>query len=224
MIFLRVATTQGQEPPTNQPTGGNATPPTQASGHSLDDFVKSRLEKAASMASKGVNGLRLGVRCEIQSANGPTVEHSRLLLHWTLTYNGPRQPLISLRTTLAVPLGEQCVVKFVRFIAGGAEETAIVCPVPPPIVFGFLIPYGKEAFLTLPHGATAQGVIVINANRIQAAIQDSWGKTYTASDTVYAQIRYAPHDRGDGFSLDAWTGDYSTALQALSLQKLGIVH
>lgn len=186
----------------------------------LDGFKQGAVRK---------NGVLLTAKAEIK----PDPKGNQVLLHWSLDYDGPRQPLIVLKPALEGPGANQTYVVFYLVHGDGkAYPVPVQGSVP-----SFPIFVGKPHFIEVKKGEVGQGTITVtNSLVIETLAREKWPEKFQtfAPCRVFVQLRHQPALRGElvlrrlfdpdepveHVDLDAWTGSLQTELIELSVKAL----
>lgn len=201
----------------------------------LDRLIEGQKEAAVRK-----NGVLLTGRVEIKSEPR---KGDLIILHWSLDYNGPRQPLNILKPTLARPAAGQTYVLF-HFVD---DDGQIIGPNGRPYLVAIHAnhapdtwwPFSKEDFLEIKKGETAKGALqVIYGHQLASLAREKWPQKFQRFPVgrLFVELRHNPDARGESvlirpvdFSsqelgelvdLDAWTGQLQTDLLEIPLKKL----
>jgi hypothetical protein len=165
-------------------------------------------------AAVRVNGAQLRATVEVRK----TREDTEILLHWSLDYTGPRQPLIILKPTLDDPYYGECAVVFHAIGFDGKDYPITLHP--PSFRDPFLNP--DKTFITVRPGEVGRGTLIVSAARVTKEIRKEWAVQFgkAAPRHLYAQILHTPWQRGAGKHSDAWTGELQTQWLTVPLKDL----
>ncbi len=128
---------------------------------------------------------------------------------WTITYDGPRKPLIILEPSLENDVrGSTGVSVYVVADDGKAYRWGKTNPASPFLLSPYLSE--KEWFVKANEKGVVSGSnITLDVEEIEeyfAANKIKVKSLTDASSEVYLQIYYTTNDRGEQYDLDAWTG------------------
>jgi hypothetical protein len=165
-----------------------------------------------------MNGARLGIEAK-QGADG---QRDRILIRWTLSYNGPRWPLIILAPTLTRETDAQTVV--LVFATGKSGTTyGYEIKSPPSSPFNPLLipPTERDWFARVERDGSG------STDTLEVAVADV-KKYFTGllpqefdpakPPPLYVQMYHSPQDRGTHLGLDAWTGGLWSTTVPVSLE------
>lgn len=161
-----------------------------------------------------VNGVKLDAEAKVDHKPKGDV----IVVAWTISYDGPRPPLIIVEPTLeertngttrvrlyAVPEGKK--------VGWGCELMSPFRepqPNPPMGLFGFtdlVVP--KELFLEVRADKPAKGQISIPATELRKSLAARKADKFFDPEKpprLFLEVLHEPSDRGENFALDAWTG------------------
>lgn len=191
----------------------------------LDALIRDEIESSKKFATR-VNGVKLDATVEVvQSKEGEKKDRQKtvhiqrkLLFHWTLDYDGPRQPLIILTPSLTLPTNRQTRIDFHAF---GADSNNVVESFSS-VWLRDAVRIDPSFFTTVPMGKKGTGTIEISA----AALQETLRKDRVTRLVPYpprvilARLRHEPNVRGRDDNLDAWTGFVQTKLFRIAFTEL----
>jgi hypothetical protein len=179
------------------------------------------------------SGKQNGVELAIKVKGVPNKEFTDIEVAWTLTYSGPRPPLIIVRPSLelttgqstvflyAAPKGKNYAVLFA--VASAREENGFVIdaygekkPLPDLPKVGTL-PHPdqfklrtrtKDWFVTVPAGKSATGVLTVSGAKLKHHLLTSYPGEFDPKEPprLFVSLVHTPLDRGEDFNLDAWVG------------------
>jgi hypothetical protein len=164
------------------------------------------------------SGRKNGVRLEAIASVAGQRDTPEIRVKWTLDYTGPRHPLIILEPSLSHPsLGQTSVVCG----AVGRDKRVYLCTVSGREYSepGLNAP-GRNRFLTLPKGETGTGTVDFPAAVIRDYYRKHWPEQF--GDTppeLRVKLAHWVTERGEGFGLDAWTGQVNTGFLRVDLPK-----
>ncbi|HYT93430.1 MAG TPA: hypothetical protein VEL76_32230 [Gemmataceae bacterium] len=170
-----------------------------------------RLIEGYRLGAVRVNGVKLAVAAATKG--------DEILLHWSLDYTGPRQPLHILKPSLTefAAAGQTTVLFFLiqdgkDYVVSYAAQSAF-----PHLWIGNRTP--KEAYLAVERGKAGKGSLSASAGELWRAAKERFpGKFKEFPAALYVQLRYSPTDRGEEHALDAWTGSLQTELVPVPLK------
>lgn len=194
----------------------------------LETLIRKEIESSKKFSTR-VNGVKLDATVEVirpddrgraKDRQKSDRSEASLAFHWTLDYDGPRQPLIILKPSLELPTNRQTTVEFIAFASNMADATfAIHSPTP-----RHPIALDQPFFMTVPAGTAARGTILVEAEAIKRRLKTERVQKRVQSTPAFllARLRHCPFDRGRRNCLDAWTGELQTRLFLLSVEALGL--
>lgn len=191
----------------------------------LETLICKQVESSKKFATR-VNGVKLDATVEVIRAEdsakkdrrkNASVEH-KIAFHWTLDYDGPRQPLIILTPSLELPTSRQT---WINFHALGSDSKSVILP------FFSLLPrhpvrIDPAFFTTIPQGKKATGTIEVSGSSLLEALHSERATKVVPFPprAILARLRHEPFDRGRDHNLDAWTGFLQTKFLRIPLNDL----
>jgi len=195
-------------------------------------------ESAKGVLSAKKNGVALAIK--LKGAAEP--ERTDLEITWTLTYTGPRSPLIIVQPSLhhtsgatmailyAVPKGKDFGLPFV--VHGPIEMDGFVIDafgdkiaLPKFKGIGTLPPLDrfkmrtrtKDWFVTVAAGKSAHGVLTISASKLKEALLSKYPGQFDPKEPprLFVDLVFNPIDRGEDFDFDAWVGELNIPINAV---------
>jgi hypothetical protein len=172
------------------------------------------------------NGLLLNA--EVKTTHNP--KGDELEFAWTLTYTGPRPPAVVLKPTLTEETSYQTYVDIFAFPRG--KPTGRMVRTGSPLYDPFSDPRAHhlfgvdhpppEWFLTLEKGKAVSGTTAISTAKLRTYFTETYPKEFDAAmpPDLYAKFVHSPTNRGERYSIDAWTGTVeSLLLQVPALKR-----
>ena len=189
-----------------------------------------------------------GVELAIKVKGVPNKESTDIEFAWTLTYTGPRPPLIILQPSLkftsratglvfyAVPKGKNYGLPFHVFgsLEIPGEKGYVVDPygvetrLPElPMALGPFRNFEfrtitKDWWITVPAGKKGEGVVTVAGSKMRDHFLTFHPNEFDAKEPprLFVEFSFYPGDRGGDFNFDAWTGDLNVPITAVpSLKK-----
>ncbi len=178
-----------------------------------------KLLKERNDLAKRVNGALLEATAHVAKRDNEEV----VQLEWSLSYDGPRPPLVVLPPILVCHPEHGILIGFHRhacayFLTVGRDGEAFTLPI---TTEGFrdgrLPPAEEHEFVVVPAGEKATGILELPLSLVAKKFQQRWPQTFLGKTPwpLYVQFYYRPSDRGPG-DFDAWTGELFTKTIRLS--------
>jgi hypothetical protein len=151
------------------------------------------------------NGVLMTAKAEVKDG-----KEQKLLVHWTLDYDGPRWPLIIVKPSLSI--GYRGITS-ILFYAFGKDKEVRVFSVQAmewsEVPFNF-----KSDYVTAEKGKPAQGILEVPIKQIKEEARRKYPGDWQPfeSASLYLRLSHNPGKRGEEYGLDAWTGYLSTQL------------
>ena len=187
---------------------------TQSYRKSLEEMTRAK----GSVATGQDNGVVLQVQAK--SRRLATTNRQVLDFEWTISYEGPRKPLIILAPSLTNFTAGQTYVRFHAFPKGSevGRSTVVASPnladkvgVINAIKFGL----PREYYLTVRKKQQATGRETVPLNDLKQHYLKKYSTEFSATTApdFYAELVHEPWDRGRVHDLDAWTGELRVVLR-----------
>ena len=102
--------------------------------------------------------------------------------------------------------------------AEGNEGKVWEVNVQSPVLFG-KYPSLEDWFVSIPGGKEGKGEIVVPVDRVTKLLLKSYPEVFgqDSPPMFTLQVIHKPHDRGEYYNYDAWTGELFSPLMALEL-------
>lgn len=194
---------------------------------------KVSLTEIAAEASEGTtsvkkNGVKLAIKVKTVSKKDTT----DIEVGWTLSYSGPRSPLIIVKPTFLLPTG-QTKVTFFAFAKGKEYGFPFTMMSPQEVLLPsgrfLLTPYleekvlpihpelsaykpmlrTKDWFISIPKGKSVQGKLVISGKEFKKHLMRLYPGEFDSKTPprLFLELTHDAKDRGEDYGLDAWTGE-----------------
>jgi hypothetical protein len=138
------------------------------------------------------------------------------MFNWTLDYTGPRSPLIILEPSLIRRTSFQTHVECYAFPKGKTEGRAVKIgsPLAPHFLGGVsLLQPGNEHlapdwFRWIEKDKPATGTTTLQVSKVREGLQGKYPNEFDPKSPpdLYLTFKHDPSERGELYSLDAWTG------------------
>jgi hypothetical protein len=147
----------------------------------------------------------------------PRDAQGKPLIHidWSLTYNGPRTPVNIVKPSLEIPFNRVTVVwfyledpdkkRYMCFVRSPSAKRSLPCP--------------QSSFVEVDKGKPAKGTITLKLERVREAYNAQFKEKLGASPPLRIQVCHEIGERGERFSLDAWTGELWSPVVVVPLEK-----
>ncbi|MCI0699597.1 MAG: hypothetical protein L0241_00730 [Planctomycetia bacterium] len=166
-----------------------------------------------------VNGVEMDVTVETIHKNNKATDFE---FTWTLTYTGPRSPLIILEPSLTHPSMGQTYVRFFAFPkdAKQGRAAAHISPTYWDLQKPGEFPPKLEdlrkqwKFVTIEKGKSATGTTTFPVETLKKRLLTEYPKEFVADTPpeLWVKFFHRPSDRAEFKSLDAWTGELWTPI------------
>lgn len=160
--------------------------------------------------SKRVNGVLLSATAE---AKNDSIE-----IKWSLDYDGPRPPLIIQKPMYP---GNTWYATKIHILVRGAKSEVRAVQFTAPYGPGLPPPLTKEDYVTVEKGKSTSGNMSLAVAEVKARLVKEFPALAGAMPPkeVFIQLEHSPTQRGEQFTVDAWTGRLHSLPSKVTLKK-----
>lgn len=188
-------------------------------------------EASAETTSSKINGVKFAIKVNTGHKN----DANAIEVIWTISYSGPRPPLILIKPSLELATRGQTKVIFYAFARGKKYGFPLVVASPTILTeksgrqvlvgpFSFekrelSRPLGsslapslrrtKDWFITASKGESANGAIMISVKDLKKSLMKKFPGEFDSNKPprLFTEVIHHVEDRGEDFGLDAWIGE-----------------
>jgi len=158
-----------------------------------------------------------GVTCRIGNKLLPEKTSLKVILEWSIKYDGPRPPLVILKP--ALERSGQPDETQITFFAVGKDGEFYAKTFSNPVSFSMWQP-DKKDFINVEKNNTFSDKIVVPLDDIRDGFCLAAPENFNVLDSpsiIYVKMYLKTFARGEDLGLDAWTGGYETNLTSFKL-------